>query len=71
MTIRPGELEPWRRHTIDHVIPRSMDGPLRFGNVVLAHQPCNQRKANRPPNGCELVFLLMVNNRLGVEPLRW
>lgn len=66
-----GRLDPWCCHTVDHVVPRSRGGALGLGNVVLAHRPCNGRKANRMPTGCELTFLLAVNARLGVRPDRW
>lgn len=57
--------------TIDHVIPRARNGFDGVGNIVAAHFDCNNRKADRLPTGCELVFLLAVNARLGVEPQRW
>lgn len=57
--------------TIDHVIPRSKGGPDRLGNMLVAHARCNSDKDVRVPTGCELVWLLAVNARLGVEPMRW
>lgn len=57
--------------TIDHVIPKSRGGPDRLGNFLCTHKPCNARKADRMPTGCELVWLLAVNNRLGHGPLTW
>lgn len=57
--------------TLDHVIPKSRGGPDRLGNLFAAHYPCNQEKGNRMPTGCELIWLLAVNSRLGVEPQRW
>jgi 5-methylcytosine-specific restriction endonuclease McrA len=35
--------------TIDHVIPRSLNGHHTWGNVVSACIPCNHRKAGRTP----------------------
>lgn len=55
----------------DHVIPRGLNGPDAVGNLVCAHADCNHRKADRPPYGCELVFLMAVNARLGVGPTVW
>lgn len=52
----------------DHVIPRSRGGAPGFGNLVAMHGWCNTRKSNRWPTGCELVWLLAVNARLGVGP---
>lgn len=49
--------------TEDHVIPRSKGGKT-LRNVVPAHQPCNARKSNRDPTGCELIVLAAVNARL-------
>lgn len=57
--------------TLEHVIPRSAGGADRLGNFVCSHHRCNARKADRMPTGCELVWLLAVNARLGVEPQRW
>lgn len=30
--------------TLDHVVPRSMGGPLNLANLVLACQACNNRR---------------------------
>lgn len=57
--------------SVDHVIPKRMNGANRVGNLVISHYGCNFAKADRAPTGCELVWLLAVNNRLGVEPQRW
>lgn len=60
-----------RQSTLDHVIAKAIGGPDRLGNMVAAHRGCNNRKGSNPPTGCQLIWLLAVNNRLGVEPLRW
>ena len=57
--------------SVDHVVPKAMGGENRVGNLVIAHTPCNGAKGDRPPTGCELVWLLAVNNRLILEPSRW
>lgn len=57
--------------TLDHVIPRSRGGFDGFGDVVAMHRDCNQAKRDRWPTGCELIWLLAVNARLGVGPQRW
>lgn len=57
--------------TVDHVIPKAMGGADMVGNFVIAHSDCNSDKAARPPNGCELVWLLAVNARIGFGPQRW
>lgn len=57
--------------TIDHVIPRSRGGFDGKGNVVAACFVCNNRKANRIPTGCELIYLIAVNCRMGWEPQWW
>ena len=36
------------RFTLDHVIPRSANGPTTPGNVVAACERCNKAKSNRP-----------------------
>lgn len=64
----PMELMP---RSVDHVVPKARGGADRVGNAVLAHFPCNFEKADRLPTGCELIWLLAVNNRIGVEPSKW
>ena len=56
------------RSTVNHVIPRSLHGSDDLGNLVAAHNRCNNRKSNDIPTGCEMVWLLAVNARLGVKP---
>ena len=36
------------RFTLDHIIPRSANGPTTPGNVVAACERCNKAKSNRP-----------------------
>ena len=36
--------------TRDHILPQSRGGENRWGNVVTACSPCNNRKANRLPS---------------------
>ena len=38
-----------RSLTLDHIVPRSKDGPHVWENVVSACIPCNHRKAGRTP----------------------
>lgn len=57
--------------SIEHVVPRCLGGALGFGNVIGAHGECNRRKGGRMPTGCELIWLLAVNARLGVQPQGW
>lgn len=54
------------RRSFDHVEPKGAGGPDR-GNLLLAHQGCNNKKGGRPPTGCELIWLQLVNARLGVK----
>lgn len=60
-----------RRPSCEHVIPRSMGGSDHLGNIVASHWICNSLKSDRKPTGCELIWLLAVNARLDVEPVRW
>lgn len=59
------------RPSVDHVIPRQMGGADRLGNMLLTHRGCNTEKGCRRPTGCELVWLLAVNSRIGVQPMKW
>lgn len=54
--------------SLDHTIPRRRGGDDRVGNLTMAHKLCNHRKGHRAPTGCECVWLLAVNARLGVLP---
>ena len=40
--------------TYDHVIPRQQGGRTKWGNIVIACLPCNQRKANRTPQQAKM-----------------
>lgn len=57
--------------SIEHVIPRSLGGFNRLGNYVATHRGCNRARGDAPPTGCLLVWLLAVNARLCVEPVKW
>lgn len=52
-----------RSPSVDHVVPRCHGG-RNDGNRIIAHVPCNFRKGDRAPTGCELVMLAAVNARL-------
>lgn len=51
-----------RPPTMEHVTPRAMRG-RSHRNVLLAHAPCNNAKADRAPRPCELIYLEAVNLR--------
>lgn len=61
--------QKWRspKLTFDHLWPVSrIAGANSFeGNIMLAHEKCNQVKDNRRPRPCELLFLSAVNRRIG------
>lgn len=52
--------------TMDHVTPRDpkAGGGKNAGNILAAHKACNNRKANRAPYACEILFLEIVNEQL-------
>lgn len=54
-----------RTATSDHVTPRIAGGRWA-GNMLLAHRLCNQRKGERLPHPCEVIYLAAINARLGV-----
>lgn len=61
-----------QRATTDEVWPRSRGGKRLLGNQVAMHRACNEAKADRLPNGCEIIMLHLVNARLMSEPgHRW
>lgn len=61
-----------QRATTDEVWPRARGGMRMLGNQVAMHRACNEAKANRMPNGCEIIMLHLVNTRLMSEPgFKW
>lgn len=61
-----------QRATTDEVWPRARGGMRVLGNQVAMHGACNAAKADRLPNGCEIIMLHLVNARLMREPgFRW
>jgi len=46
--------------TIEHVLPRSKGG-VHHRNRIVTHWACNNQKGNAMPNGCELLYLEVVN----------
>ena len=42
--------------TIDHVIPRAKGGLNTWENVVIACEPCNNRKGNRTPHEANMTL---------------
>ncbi len=49
--------------TRDHVVPRRRQGRDAH-NLLAAHRECNERKADRQPYPCELLYLAAINARL-------
>ena len=45
---------PESKLTLDHVIPKSRDGPKSWDNLVTACKKCNQKKGNRTPKECNM-----------------
>lgn len=41
---------PYKKASIDHVIPRSRGGNNSLDNLKLAHRDCNSRKGNSMPS---------------------
>lgn len=53
------------RWNLDHVWPKRYRRG-NWGNIVLAHTRCNGKKADRRPTGCQILFLTIVNARMGL-----
>jgi len=71
MWLRLPQYDPLRV-TTDEVWPRALGGKRVLGNQVAMHRACNEAKADRMPNGCEIIMLHLVNARLMSEPgFRW
>jgi 5-methylcytosine-specific restriction endonuclease McrA len=58
-----GEIVSPHMGTLDHVIPRALGG-RNLNNLLLAHERCNNAKADRVPTSAELETLARVNERL-------
>jgi len=43
--------------TLDHVVPRSREGPTSWDNVVACCRSCNSRKRDRTPEEAGMVLL--------------
>lgn len=56
--------------TLDHVVPKA-EGGKEAGNFLPAHTKCNNRKGNRMPTGCELIWLEVINARARSKGLAW
>ena len=54
--------------TFDHVIARSEGGGRTLANGLLKHQRCNQQRGHKPPTGCDLLWLDLVQSRLAGRP---
>ena len=48
---------PLKQLTLDHVIPASRQGKKTWTNVVTACRDCNQRKADRTPDGARMPLM--------------
>ncbi|MBN1436977.1 MAG: HNH endonuclease [Sedimentisphaerales bacterium] len=57
-----GKRFPANELSIDHIIPRSMEGPTTWENLVCACLNCNVKKGNRTPS--------QANMRLISEPVK-
>ncbi|WP_407695738.1 HNH endonuclease [Sphingomonas changnyeongensis] len=56
--------DPRKAASFDHVIPRSEGGRRVATNGLLKHAACNEARGNRPANGCDLIWHLVVSLRL-------
>lgn len=59
--------DPLAFPSVDHVTPRSKGGRDDRTNIVAMHLRCNNRKADRDPTGCEMIWREVVSARLGSE----
>lgn len=55
--------------TDEHVVPKALGG-RRVGNILHACADCNNRKANRPPHACEVLYLDAINRIIPRAHLR-
>ncbi|MEE3338062.1 MAG: HNH endonuclease [Candidatus Latescibacterota bacterium] len=69
-----------RKMTIDHVIPKTHDGPSSWENLVAACATCNARKGSRQPEQAGLALIrkprrpnnvTFIRNHVGVSDHLW
>lgn len=65
---QPKWIRPYDRPSMDHTMPRAKGGKNGIGNITAMHSLCNSMKGDDMPTGCELIWLMAVNYRLGVKP---
>ncbi|RBQ20475.1 hypothetical protein DP939_11925 [Spongiactinospora rosea] len=58
--------DPATEATLDHLVPTALGGTWARANLVLACEPCNQAKADRPPTA----FVRTCGFRPGLRPRR-
>ena len=60
-------MDPNHPPSVDHVRPRlgKQAAAGLHRNALGTHYWCNNAKGDRPPTGCELIWLTAVNTRLG------
>lgn len=63
MTAKALHVQTPQDATRDHVVPKRQRGP-DVRNLLAAHRECNERKADREPYPCELLYLAAINARL-------
>lgn len=51
---------------LDHVRPRCRGGEDALGNLTVVHRACNIAKGEDWPTGCQLIFVGLVNEALGL-----
>ena len=61
--------EPALFTTLDHVWPRrgKSGSTGLYRNALATHADCNSAKGDRPPTGCEIIWLTAVNARMALE----
>lgn len=64
-------LQPLEKPSLEHVIPQSLGGDNRMGNILVVETGANHAKADRMPTGCELIALMAVNSRMKIRPFTW
>lgn len=65
MMLSLGNTAPYSSVEHVHSFRSSPKGTSQVGNIALSHFLCNQAKGGAPPTRCEVLWLWLINRKLG------
>lgn len=66
---------PYEAASLDHVVPKKPEDKTLACNRIrknglVAHHLCNNKKGNRMPFACEVLYLSFINEKLALSKVR-